>query len=279
MVLGLRHADIDICEEDAVSWAIEHYAPRVLINAAAYTAVDRAESETQEAFHVNQEGAHVVAKLASRADLPLIHLSTDYVFDGRSRIPYAETEPVNPLSVYGHSKEAGERVVRETCPRYILLRTSWLFGPFGNNFLRTMLLLAPQRAEIAVVSDQLGCPTSAADVASAILVIAEAIDCEKCDKWGTYHYAGADAVTWYDFAAMIFASTKQLGGTAPKLRPISSSEYAAPATRPTYSVLNTDKLRGTFGITPRRLTESLADCLQRFEFSGDRSSQKTRGAG
>ena len=199
-VIGPGYVDINICEEHAVRWAIDEYAPEVIVNAAAYTAVDRAEQEPQEAFRVNQEGAQLVAKVANEADLPLIHLSTDYVFDGNSRIPYEEDHLPNPLSVYGRSKEAGERLVRELCRKHVVLRTSWLFSPFGSNFVRTMLLLGRQRDEIAVVSDQTGCPTSAADLAAAVLLIAENVAREDFDAWGTYHYAGADAVTWYGFA-------------------------------------------------------------------------------
>lgn len=260
-VIGVTHADVDICDRRSVSEAVKRHQPTSLINAAAFTAVDRAESEVDQAFHVNRDGATVVAQVASTADLPLVHLSTDYVFDGSKTAPYKETDPVCPLNVYGRSKEEGERAIKERCRKHLLLRTSWIYSPTGINFVRTMLRLGAQRSELGVVTDQIGCPTAAADVAEAILAIVKVIERRQFTEWGTYHYAGADAVTWYGFAKMIFAKTKALGKPVPKLFPITTADYPTPARRPPYSVLSTEKLRHTFAIKPKPLVGSLHDCL------------------
>jgi dTDP-4-dehydrorhamnose reductase len=260
-VVGLSHAHVDICDRRSVVEAVRRHSPTSLINAAAFTAVDRAESDADAAFRVNRDGAAVVANVASVTDLPLIHVSTDYVFDGSKGAPYVETDPVNPLNAYGRSKEEGERAVREKCHKHLLLRTSWIYSPIGTNFVRTMLQLGSRRSELGVVNDQIGCPTAAAEIAEVILEIAAAIEGRQFTEWGTYHYAGADAVTWYGFAKMIFAQRKALGKPTPKLFPITTADYPTPARRPFYSVLCTDKVKRTFTVTPRSLPDSLAECL------------------
>jgi dTDP-4-dehydrorhamnose reductase len=262
-VIGLTHAELDICCETAVGEALRRIKPAAVINAAAYTAVDRAESEPEAAFRANFEGARIVAQSAAAADVPLIHLSTDYVFDGNSRAPYTESDTIHPLSVYGRSKEEGEGAVRNTVPRHVILRSSWIFSPFGANFVRTMLRLGAERTDLRVVDDQVGCPTSAADIATAILTIIYSCGRQDFLDWGTYHYVGADAVTWYGFAKIIFDEAKAIGRPAPHLEPITTAQYPTPALRPAYSVLNTEKFRRTFGLEPRPLRESLADCLAR----------------
>ena len=264
-VIGVTHADVDICDRQSVTEAVQKHNPTSLINCAAFTAVDRAESEVDQAFRINRDGATVVAQVASTADLPLLHLSTDYVFDGTKTAPYKETDPVCPLNIYGRSKEEGERSVKETCRKHLLLRTSWIYSPTGTNFVRTMLRLGAQRSELGVVNDQIGCPTAAADVAEAILAILAVIERPQFTEWGTYHYAGADAVTWYGFARIIFARTKALGKPVPKLFPITTADYPTPARRPPYSVLSTEKLSHTFAIRPKPLVHSLDDCLAQLD--------------
>jgi dTDP-4-dehydrorhamnose reductase len=262
-VVAPSHTDVDICVSDSVAACVRQYAPAALVNAAAYTGVDQAESEPDQAFAVNCHGARIVAEAAARARLPLVHLSTDYVFDGAKTTPYLETDPVNPLGVYARSKEAGERAVRTAIPRHIILRTAWAYSPFGSNFVRTMLRLGTERGELCVVDDQTGCPTSSLDVAEDIARILTAANAPEFDHWGTYHCVGADAVTWFGFACAIFESAKQFGVVAPKLRPIATAEFPRPATRPSYSVLSNAKLERVLHIWPRALRSSLTECLKR----------------
>jgi len=260
--IGLSHADADICDPEAVAERIRACEPTVVVNAAAYTAVDQAETEPDRAFRVNRDGARIVAAAAAVAGVPVIHLSTDYVFDGRKRVPYTEADQTNPLGVYGQSKEAGERAVREANPKHVIVRTSGVYSPFGTNFVRTMLRLGAEREELRIVDDQTICPTSAADIASAILTISRTIEREAFEAFGLYHYAGADAVTWYGFAELIFEDAKRLRAKPPTLIPISSAEFGAPTPRPAYSVLDATKLGDMFGVEQRDLRESLAKCLE-----------------
>ena len=263
-MLGPNHAEVNICDEEAVADAVRRYAPAAVVNAAAYTAVDRAERDKEQAFRINRDGARIVAEAAAVANLPLIHLSTDYVFDGTASTPYTETDPVGPLGAYGRSKEEGECAVRAAAPLHVILRTAWVYSPFRTNFLLTMLRLGSEKMEISVVNDQIGCPTSAADVAEAITTIVATAKSPSFDAWGTYHCVGADALTWYDFAEAIFDSTAQCRAT-PKLHAVSTADYPRPAPRPAYSVLSTGKLEHTFGIRPQPLWHSLHECLSRLQ--------------
>jgi dTDP-4-dehydrorhamnose reductase len=259
--VGLNHAAADITDAAAVRQAIAEHAPSALVNAAGYTAVDQAEAESVAAFRANRDGAGILAETAASANVPLIHVSTDYVFDGRKQTPYREDDPVAPLNVYGRSKEAGERLVRDAAPRHIILRTSWVYSPHGTNFVRTMLRLGSERRELSIVGDQTGCPTSAADLAEAILSILAASGAPGFNAWGTYHYCGKDVVTWLRFAGLIFAETARRGHQVPRLVPTTTAAFAAKAIRPEYSVLSTAKLAATFGIAPRPLQDSLRECL------------------
>ncbi len=261
--IGLSHAEADICNASAVADAVRSYTPTSVVNAAAYTAVDKAESEPDQAYRVNRDGARVVAQVAAAADIPLIHLSTDYVFDGRSEVPYTETDHVAPLGAYGRSKEAGERAVREYAPKHVILRTAWVYSPFGTNFLRTMLRLGSEREELQIVDDQTGSPTSAADIAAAIMAMVKKAEIKGFDAWGTYHFTGAGIVSWYGFAKLIFEEAARFGIEAPRLSAISSTECPTRAPRPAYSVLDNNRLELTFGIRPRPLQESLTKCLKR----------------
>ena len=221
----------------------------------------RLSSEAGQAFHINRDGAAVLAAAAASVGVPFIHLSTDYVFDGGKRTPYREDDPVAPLGAYGLSKAEGERAVRGICARHVILRTSWVYSPHGANFVRTMLRLGGEREELRIVNDRLGCPTAAADIVSAILAIVEQVRAPNFESWGTYHYCGRDAVTWYRFAELIFQAAERRGGKSPRLVPISTAEYPTPARRPAYSVLSTEKIQRIFEIASRPIGESLDECL------------------
>ena len=262
-LVGLTHEKTDVCDAGAVGEAITDHSPTCIVNAAAYTAVDKAESEREQAFAINRDGASVVAEAAAKAKIPLIHLSTDYVFDGSSRVPYKEDDKVNPQGSYATSKEAGERAVRSAQDRHLILRTAWVYGPFGTNFVKTMLRLGAEREELRVVDDQTGCPTSTGDLARVILTLVDSIERPGFSGWGTYHYAGADTVTWYGFATTIFAEAARFGRKVPNVSRITTAEFPKAAPRPTYSVLDTAKLERTFGIKPRPLRASLIATLER----------------
>ena len=229
----------------SVRQAVLKHPPSAIVNAAGYTAVDQAETDIDAALRANRDGAAVLAEAASSAKVPLVQISTDYVFDGAKRTPYREDDPVAPLNVYGLSKEAGERLVRSTCPRHLILRTSWVFSPHGTNFVRTMLRLGAERSELEVVDDQTGCPTAAADLAGAILaVLAKAAE-PGFAAWGTYHYRGGDILTWHGFAELIFEQAARYGQPVPRLTPIETAAFPSKAKRPAYSVLSTEKIAWT----------------------------------
>jgi len=261
LAVRFDRASVDICVEAAVRQAVRDHPPAAIVNAAAYTAVDKAETEADEALSVNRDGAAVLAQAAASAGVPFIHLSTDYVFDGTKRTPYREDDPVAPLGAYGLSKAEGERAVRSICPRHVILRTAWVYSPYGSNFVRTMLRLGADRPELQIVDDQTGCPTAAADIAATIVAIIAKANQPDFTAWGTYHYCGADIVTWYGFANLIFEAATAYGQKAPQLVPISTAAYPTAARRPAYSVLAMEKLETTFGVRPRPLRECLRECL------------------
>jgi dTDP-4-dehydrorhamnose reductase len=258
---GPTRNEIDICNREAVSNAVLSYAPTAILNAAGYTAVDSAEENQEQAFRVNRDGVRVLAEIAKDAKLPIVHLSTDYVFNGRATTPYTEDDKVDPLSIYAKSKEAGERAVRETAPRHVILRTAWVYSPYRKNFLRTMLELGSSRSELRVVNDQMGNPTFALDLGRSIVTILEAIQSKEFDRWGTYHCVGPEADTWYDFAKKIFDCSSKFGVRPPSVVPVSSRDFPTLAPRPRYSVLSTAKLENCFGIKPRPLSESIEECV------------------
>ena len=241
-----RHA-ADVASAPAVNAAIGRERPDLVINLAAYTAVDRAESEPEAAWEANCAGAAHIAAVCGDLATPLIHLSTDYVFDGRKTEPYREDDTVNPLNVYGRSKEAGERAVRAAAPDHVILRTAWVYGVHGANFVKTMLRLGSERPVLRVVADQQGCPTAAADIAAALIAIAELIRRGSMD-WGTYHFAAADSTSWFSFADEIIGLAGRLGawagGAEPRLEAITTDEYPTAAQRPANSVLDCSKIRG-----------------------------------
>ena len=242
-------ADLDIADATAVERVLRRDAPDAVINAAAYTAVDKAESEPERAHRVNSQGAENLAKACSAIGAVLLHVSTDYVFDGLSKTPYCEADPVGPLGVYGASKLHGEQRVAEVLERHLIVRTAWVFSEYGSNFFKTMLRLADQRQSLKVVSDQVGCPTYAGDLASALITMAEHAIQREFSGWGIYHYGGDSPVSWCDFARFIVAQGTGLGvlKNAVNVAAIPSCEYPTPAPRPSYSVLDCRKI-ARFGV-------------------------------
>lgn len=247
-VIALGRARFDIADPGSIADIFAETDPALVINAAAYTQVDRAEHESGRAFAVNRDGVANLALVCREAGIPMLHLSTDYVFDGRKRGAYGEDDPVSPLGVYGKSKAEGEAVLRRILERHVVLRTSWVFSPVGANFVRTMLRLGRERDELAVVDDQHGCPTSAASIAGALLEIAGRHLRGDGISWGTYHFRNRPETTWHGFAREIFARAPGYDNIA--VRPISTREYPSPAPRPANSVLDCGKLETEFGIDP-----------------------------
>ena len=238
---------LDIRNRASVAAAFAAWEPDLTVNAAAYTQVDRAEEETGAAMEVNATGAGNLAAACAKSGCPLVHLSTDYVFDGSKAGPYVEHDAPNPLNAYGRSKLEGERVVRQTIEEHLILRVSWVFGATGSNFVRTMMRLA-DREEVRVVDDQHGTPCAASSVARAIWHVAE--HWRGAPHRGTYHFASTPATTWYDFAAAVYASIRELHPTAktPRVVPITTAERPALAQRPRNSVLECARLYGDFGL-------------------------------
>ena len=222
----------------------------LVINAAAWTAVDQAETQETQAMAANHQGSANVATACAALNLPLVYLSTDYVFDGRKTTPYTETDATNPLSVYGRSKAAGEQAVLKTAPRHIILRTSWVFSAYGQNFLKTMVRLAAERDHLKIVADQIGGPTPATDIAKAISVIAKNIAEPDFKNWGTYHYSGSPPTSWHGFALRIMETLQDRNMKIPnQIEDITTAQYPLPAARPAFSVLSCAKIKEVFNIS------------------------------
>jgi len=254
--------DVDLGSPDTLSRLLARHDPCLVINAAAYTAVDKAETERDHAFAINAEGPGNLAALCADRDVPLIHFSTDYVFDGTATRPYREDDPTSPLGVYGASKAAGEAVIRRACTRHLILRTAWVYSASGHNFLRTMLRLGAERDELAVVDDQRGSPTYAADIAWAVERIALALLRDAgTAQWGTYHLTNSGETTWFGFAQEIFRLSAAKGNPAPRVRPIASRDYPTPARRPAYSVLDGAKLERAFNVSLPPWRDGVARCM------------------
>jgi dTDP-4-dehydrorhamnose reductase len=260
-ILPLDRKAVDITKSAAVGAMLTRETPDLVINLAAYTAVDRAESEPDLAWAVNCAGAAHIAAACGENATPLIHLSTDYVFDGRKTEPYREDDAVGPLGVYGRSKEAGERAVRAALAQHVILRTAWVFGAHGANFVKTMLRLAAERSVLRVVADQRGCPTAAADIAAALMVITGHIERGEA-KWGTYHFSGDSAVSWHRFAETIFDLAAPQLAARPKVEPITTDQYPTPAQRPMNSVLDCRKIHDVFGISAPPWQKGLAGVIR-----------------
>lgn len=270
-VIALAQTALDITDAAAVLKTIEKAAPDAVVNAAAYTAVDRAESEAEIAFASNRDGpAHLAAACAAHG-IPLLHVSTDYVFDGAKAGAYTEQDPPGPgpLGVYGQSKAEGEAAVRAALPEHIILRTSWVFSAHGNNFVKTMLRLAGERDELRVVADQHGCPTAAGDLAATILAMLPlAVGYRgRGERWGTYHFCQPEATTWRGFAEAIIDEARAAGAQvcAQRIVPITTADYPTPARRPANSALDCAKLTSVFGIQPRPWRVSLHEVIQELQ--------------
>ena len=242
--------EFDFDQPESVGAAFAAVRPWLVVNAAAYTAVDAAEGDADAAFRANRDGPAELARLCAAAGVPLIHVSTDYVFDGGKGAPYAESDPVAPLGVYGRSKLEGEQAVLASGARAIVLRTSWVYSPTGKNFVRTMLTVGKTRDLLRVVADQQGCPTTAADLADAILAIAARLAARGWEDGyaGVFHAAGTGATTWHGLATAVFQEAARLGAKVPVVEPITTADWPTPVTRPADSRLECARLAAVFGV-------------------------------
>jgi len=255
--------EIDLCKPDTIREVLLHDQPSVIINAAGYTAVDHAESDPEQAFATNRDGVKCLGENAHRLGISFIHLSTDFVFDGKSPRPYREDDRALPLGVYGQSKWEGEEVIRQCHPQHVILRTAWLYSLYGRNFLKTILTKAKETQVLRIVNDQWGCPTWAKDVASALVVIVQKIRDDKEIPWGTYHFCGAGETTWYGFAQAIIKETQDISAfRVAGIVPIRTEDYPTLAKRPAYSVLDCSKIQQSFGLQPPQWQDSMQQCLK-----------------
>jgi len=262
-------AELDITQEAQIENAIQACRPSVLINAAAYTAVDKAEQEIEKAYAINRDGVGHLARACKRHNLPIIHLSTDYVFNGSKTTAYREEDVPVPQNVYGASKAAGELLLQKEWEKHLIFRTSWVFGLQGPNFVKTILRLALKQTELRVVSDQKGCPTAAADLASALVQVAAMLHQGKT-PWGLFHYCGDQETTWFEFAKCIVHYGKACFPLKlEKLHAITTAEYPTPAKRPQNSVLNTEKIQQTYGLKPPSWEQALVRMIQGLEQTGE----------
>lgn len=260
----LNRQQLDITDENGIQQVFARTSPSLVINAAAYTHVDRAEDEPDLAYAVNTDGPTYLARYCAANRVALIHISTDYVFDGAKNRPYQESDPIAPLGVYGQSKAQGEAAVRSVLPNHIIVRTSWLYGVYRQNFVKTILKLAAEKTGLRVVADQLGSPTSAANLAKTVLIIAREIGAHEKLKWGTYHYCDAGITSWHGLAEMIIELAAPY--TALKTRQveaITTAEWPTPARRPPYSVLDCTRIKNQFGIHPEPWQPSLKNTIDR----------------
>lgn len=253
--------NLDLTDPKAIADLVASRPWAAVINSAAYTAVDRAESDVVTAWQVNALAAAAFAEATAQAGIPLIQVSTDYVFDGSKDGFYVEDDPVAPLGVYGASKEAGEQAVRTGNPRHVILRTAWVVSPYGSNFIKTMLRLAETRPELRVVADQRGCPTSATDIASAVLQITQKMIASAEAPTGVYHFVNSGEATWCEFARTIFEISSARGHPTPSVEAITTAEYPTPARRPANSRLDTAKLTRDYGIAPRPWRPAVEDII------------------
>jgi dTDP-4-dehydrorhamnose reductase len=267
MLIAMDRQEFDIADHRQVAARIAKPLGLV-INAAAYTAVDRAETDREGATRVNAHGPALLAEHCAELGIPLIHLSTDYIFDGLKRLPYLEDDDPAPINHYGASKLEGEIAVRASLREHLILRTASVVSEFGTNFVKTMLRLGAERSRLEIVGDQWSCPTAASDIAAAIVRIAlRALDRSEQDVWGTFNFCGKPPVTWFEFAKEIFRAGARHGGRTPQLNQISAMEYVSAAARPSYSAMNCDKIARLFGIEAppwkERLPPMVAAILER----------------
>jgi len=268
-VIALARPALDLACPASVLPALRAATPDMIVSAAAYTAVDLAETEEAQARRINAEGAGAVAAAARELDSPVLHLSTDYVFDGRLDRPYREGDATGPINAYGRSKLAGEVAVREVTPRHVILRTAWVYSPFGKNFLRTMLALGETRPTVGVVADQIGQPTSALDIADGILAICDRLKKEPDESmFGTFHMAGVGGASWADFAEAIFAEAERCGRPRVTVTRIATKDYKTAARRPANSRLDTTKLAEIYGVVLPPWRNALPAIVERVLRSG-----------
>ena len=261
-VIAYDRAGADVENHDRIATIFEQHKPRIVINASAYTAVDKAEQETEKAFSVNSGACRNLAALCRKHSSKLVHFSTDYVFDGNSSSPYLETDSPAPINVYGRSKLEGELAIAEELSEHVILRVSWLFGPYGNNFAKTMLRLAGDREELRVVADQTGCPCSAFNLSEAAWsIVLKLLD--GADGYGTFHYADQPATTWHGFAEKVLECARRNGlpVKASRVVAINTSDFPTPAARPQHSVLDCAKLARVWGIVPAPWEAQIARTL------------------
>jgi dTDP-4-dehydrorhamnose reductase len=263
-VVALGRPAFDLVDRAAVLAGLKAARPDVIINAAAYTAVDKAEAEEAIATRVNGEGAGHVAEAAERLGVPLLHLSTDYVFDGALDRPYREDDSTGPTGAYGRSKLAGEKLIGERCEDSVILRTAWVYSPFGANFVRTMLRLNETRDEVGVVADQRGNPTSALDIADALIAIARRMKDDASPALrGVFHMTGSGEATWADFAEVVFREAAARGRRVTRVKRITTADYPTPARRPANSRLDNEKLSRVYGFKLPDWRQSAAACCAR----------------
>lgn len=255
-ILFVARNELDITDFEAVKKYLLDSEPEVLINCAAYTAVDKAESEPELAKLINTTATGFLAEASKLIDIPFIHISTDFVYDGNKTVPHVETETPNPLGVYARTKFEGEQLALQKHSKTIIVRTSWVYSSFGNNFVKTMIRLGKEKPELNVVNDQTGSPTYARDLAEAILKIT--LLCEAMKPWGIYNFSNDGEITWYEFARQILIYKN----ITTRVRPITTEQFPTPARRPGYSVMNKEKITKTFGINPKPWKLSLEECLK-----------------
>jgi dTDP-4-dehydrorhamnose reductase len=255
--------EADLAQPAGLVGLIERVMPHAVINAAAHTAVDLAESQEAEARAINATGPGVLAELCARKGLPLVHLSTDYVYSGDKPTPYFETDPTGPTGAYARTKLEGEHLVLAAHPDAVVMRTAWVYSPFGKNFVKTMLRLAETRDEVGVVSDQFGCPTYAPHIAEACVEAARKLLADPKTYGGVYHYSGLGDTSWAGFAAEIFAQAQQRGQKGARVKPIATADYPTPAKRPGNSRLDCSKITARLGIVPKSWPSALSTCMDR----------------
>ncbi|MDH6306099.1 dTDP-4-dehydrorhamnose reductase [Parabacteroides sp. PF5-5] len=249
---------LDICNKEAVLEYAKTHAVKYIVNCAAYTAVDKAEDEEIQCLRINHDAVRNLGEVATTIGACIIHISTDYVFDGTNSVPYVETDYTCPMSAYGRTKQAGELILKAVCQQYAIIRTAWLYSEFGNNFVKTMIRLGEERDELNVVFDQIGTPTYSGDLAVAVLAIIEYSEREKFVP-GTYHYSNEGVCSWYDFALKIF----EIKGISCEVFPIETKDYPTKATRPHYSVLNKRKIKQTYGLQIPHWEKSLRTMINK----------------
>jgi dTDP-4-dehydrorhamnose reductase len=263
-VVCLGRPTLDLAKPDTIDTALAAVTADVIVSAAAYTDVSKAEAESDLAELINAQAPGLLAARANALGIPLIHLSTDYVFDGTKRDPYVESDTIRPINAYGRSKANGERAVATAHSRHVILRTSWVYSPFNRNFVRTMLELARKQSEVRVVADQVGSPTAAADIADGVLTVARnLIEGRGEDRYGTFHLTADGIANWAEFATAIFAASAARGGPSARVVPIASAEYQTPARRPENSRLDCTKISRVHGVSLPHWQSSLGPCVGR----------------